>query len=338
MRVAAAELRRVTEASLVAAGYPADEVPQIVEVLTYAQWRGNWQSLVQLSSAGLPRFQATGPIHIERETAVSALLHGELHPGIAVMCRAMEVAEAKAKASGIAIVGAHHSAPPGTGALGYYVEKLGVAGFVAFASSGSSELVAPYGGAEPRFGTNPLAVAFPSAHEPLVIDLATSAIPAFELARRRVFGGPLPSGAALDDQGHDTDDPGLATALKTFGDSPKSSALALMVEVLTGPLVKASFAGVGDARSNWGDLIVAVDPEIFVGRDQFEAEVDRLLQRVRTTRPRPGFGAVRLPGESARARARQVEVSGYIVIDDQLWTSVLNKVARPDRSAPRSSI
>ena len=325
MRVSAADLRRVTEASLIAAGYPEDEVAQMVEVLTYAQWRGNWQSLVQLSLAGLPPFQATGPIHIERETAVSALLHGELHPGIAVMCRAMEVAEEKAKASGVAIVGAHHSAPPGTGAVGYYVEKLGAAGLVAFGWSGSSELVAPYGGAEPRLGTNPLAVAFPSATEPLVIDLATSAIPAFELARRRLFGGALPPGAALDDQGHDTDDPGLAKALKTFGDSPKSSALALMVEVLTGPLVKASFAGVGDTRSNWGNLIVAIDPEIFVGRDELEAEVERLLQSVRTTRPRPGFGAVRLPGESARARARQVEASGYVEIDDELWKRVLSR-------------
>jgi L-2-hydroxycarboxylate dehydrogenase (NAD+) len=325
MRVSTAELRRVTEASLVAAGYPLDEVPQIVDVLTYAQWRGNWQSLIQFSSTGLPRFQATGPIHIERETAVSALLHGALHPGIAVMCRAMELAETKAKASGVAIVGAHHSAPPGTGAVGFYVEKLAAAGLVAFGWSGSSELVVPYGGAEPRFGTNPLAIAFPSANQPLVIDVATSAIPAFELARCRLFGEALPAGAALDDEGRDTDDPGVAKALKTFGDSPKSSALALMVEVLTGPLVKASFAGVGDTRSNWGNLIAAIDPEIFVGRDEFEAEVDNLLQRVRATRPRPGFGAVTLPGESARTRARQVEARGYVEIEDELWKRVHNE-------------
>jgi L-2-hydroxycarboxylate dehydrogenase (NAD+) len=327
MRVSAAELRRVTEASLVAAGYPADEIPQIVDVLTYAQWRGNWQSLVQLSVAGLPRFQATGPIRIERETAVSALLHGELHPGIAVVCRAMEMAEMKAKVSGVAIVGAHHCAPPGTGALGYYVEKLGAAGLVAFAWSGSSELVAPYGGAEPRFGTNPFAFAFPSADEPLVIDFATSAIPAFELARHRLFGGALPPETALDNQGHDTDDPGLATALKTFGDSPKSSALALMVEVLTGPLVRASFTGVGDTQSNWGNLIVAIDPAILGGRDEVEAEVDQLVQSVRTTRPRPGFAAVKLPGESARARARHIDESGHLEIDDELWERVGDRIS-----------
>ena len=172
----------------------------------------------------------------------------------------------------------------------------------------------------------PVAVAFPTANQPLVIDVATSAIPAFELARHRLFGRALPPGAALDDQGHDTDDPELAKSLKTFGDSPKSSALALMVEVLTGPFVKASFAGVGDTLSNWGNLIVAIDPEIFVGREQLEAEVDKLLQSVRTTRPRPGFGAVRLPGESARARARQVEASGYVEIDDELWKRVRDKI------------
>jgi LDH2 family malate/lactate/ureidoglycolate dehydrogenase len=237
----------------------------------------------------------------------------------------MELAETKAKTSGVAIVGAHHSAPPGTGAVGFYVEKLAAAGFIAFGWSGSSELVAPYGGAEPRFGTNPLAVAFPSANQPLVIDVATSAIPAFELARRKLSGEALPPGAALDDEGRDTDDPGVAKALKTFGDSPKSSALALMVEVLTGPLVKASFAGVGDTRSDWGNLIAAIDPEILVGRDKFEAEVDTLLESVRTTRPRPGFGAVRLPGESARARAGQVEARGYVEIEDELWKRVQNE-------------
>jgi L-2-hydroxycarboxylate dehydrogenase (NAD+) len=326
MRVSAAELRSVTEASLVAAGCPADEIPRIVDVLTYAQWRGNWQSLVQLSLAGAPRFQPTGPIHIERETAVSALLHGELHPGITVMCRAMELAESKAKASGVAVVGAHHSAPPGTGALGYYVEQLATAGLVAFCWSGSSELVAPYGGAEPRFGTNPIAVAFPSVDAPVVIDLATSAIPAFELARHKLLGGDLPPAAALDDHGRDAEDPGLATVLRTFGDSPKSSALALMVEILTGPLVGASFTGAGDTRSNWGNLVVAVDPAILVGRDELEAGVDRLVRSVRATRPRPGFATVDLPGDSRRARARQVEATGYVEIDDDLWHRVRDEV------------
>jgi L-2-hydroxycarboxylate dehydrogenase (NAD+) len=326
MRVSAGELRRVTEASLVAAGYPGDEIPQLVDVLTYAQWRGNWQSLVQLSLAGLPRFQATRPIHIERETAVSALLHGELHPGITVMCRAVEVAEHKAKATGVAVVGAHHSAPPGTGALGYYVEELATAGLVGFCWSGSSELVAPYGGADPRFGTNPIAVGFPSAEEPVVIDLATSAIPAFELARHKLLGGDLPPTAALDDHGRDTADPALATVLTTFGDSPKSSALALMVEVLTGPLVGASFSGVGDTRSNWGNLVIAIDPAILVGRDELEAGVDRLARSVRATRPRPGFATVDLPGQSRRARAQQVEISGSVEIDDDLWHRVRDKV------------
>jgi len=326
MRVPAAELRRVTEASLVAAGVPADEIPQIVDVLTYAQWRGNWQSLVLLAAAGWPPYRPTGAIHIERETAVSALLHGELHPGTAVMWRAMEVAEEKATASGVAVVGAHHCAPPGTGALGYYVERLGAAGLVAFGWSGSSELVAPYGGAEPRFGTNPIAVALPSRDEPVVIDLATSAVPAFELARHRLFGGALPPAAALDDQGRTTEDPALATALTTFGDGPKSSALALMVEILTGPLVKASSTGAGDTGSDWGNLIVAIDPAILVGRNDLEAGVDTLTRTVRATRPRPGSAAVRIPGESGRGRAREVEASGHLEIDDELWERVLSRV------------
>jgi LDH2 family malate/lactate/ureidoglycolate dehydrogenase len=70
---------------------------------------------------------------------------------------------------------------------------------------------------------------------------------------------------------------------------------------------------------------VAIDPEIFLGRDELEAEVEKLLHSVRTARPRPGFRAVRLPGESARVRAREVEASGYLEIDDELWNRVRNK-------------
>ncbi len=57
----------------------------------------------------------------------------------------------------------------------HWVEQIADAGFVGAILCQSPEYVAPHGSTEAVFGTNPIAVACPSAEGPLVIDLATSA-------------------------------------------------------------------------------------------------------------------------------------------------------------------
>src|SRR5215218_10933658 len=87
-------------------------------------------------------------------------------------------------------------------------------GFISMmmADSGQSpKMVAPFGGREPRLGTNPICIAFPSnLPGPVFIDMATSAVAAGKLGVARARGLPIPLGWLLDKDGKPTDDPNAA--------------------------------------------------------------------------------------------------------------------------------
>jgi LDH2 family malate/lactate/ureidoglycolate dehydrogenase len=86
----------------------------------------------------------------------------------------MELAIEKPSVSGIAIVGASNTWY--TGMLSYYAEMAAARGLVSIIASNASPWVAPHGATEGRFGTNPICVGFPSADEPVIWDIGTSAI------------------------------------------------------------------------------------------------------------------------------------------------------------------
>ena len=53
---------------------------------------------------------------------------------------------------------------------------LAQGGLVSIIASNASPWVAPYGATEGRLGTNPICFGFPSAEEPIILDIGTSAI------------------------------------------------------------------------------------------------------------------------------------------------------------------
>jgi LDH2 family malate/lactate/ureidoglycolate dehydrogenase len=66
--------------------------------------------------------------------------------------------------------------------------------------------VAPFGGARPALGTNPIAFGFPTAGDPLVIDMGTSAFMVTDLQYRARLGIPIPENVALGPDGTPTTD------------------------------------------------------------------------------------------------------------------------------------
>ncbi|MDF5810394.1 Ldh family oxidoreductase [Pseudomonas aeruginosa] len=143
----------------------------------------------------------------------------------------------KARSQGIAAMAVNRCVH--FSALWVEVEALTEAGLVALATTPSHAWVAPAGGRQPIFGTNPIAFGWPRPDgPPFVFDFATSAVargrssctnaPA---SRSRWAGGwtsrasrpPMPAAA-------------LQGAMLTFG-GHKGSAPAAMVELLAGPLI-----------------------------------------------------------------------------------------------------
>ena len=173
----------------------------------------------------------------------------------------------KARANGLAaqsIINAHHYA-----ALWPEVEALGEAGLVGFAFTAAYSYVAPAGGTQKVYGTNPMAFAWPrSDRPPLVFDQASSASARGEIMLAERDGHDIPAGWAIAPDGEPTTDPSvaLAGAQLPFG-GYKGAAIALMVELLAGALVGEVFSfeapKEGDERTGpprGGELILAIDP------------------------------------------------------------------------------
>src|SRR6185312_5107517 len=109
------------------------------------------------------------PVRIVRETPVSAIVDGGNKVGYVAAFRGAEIAVAKARASGIAMVGVHNSYYSGRNA--YYVEHIVRAGLLAIHTASAKPHVLPPGGRRPALGTNPFSIGLPSADGPVIYDI-----------------------------------------------------------------------------------------------------------------------------------------------------------------------
>ena len=114
---------------------------------------------------------------IVRDAGAVLTIDGVKGFGQVVAYEAMEHGIERAKKLGVCAVGlrdAHH-----IGRIGHWAEQCAKAGLVSFhfVNVAGDPLVAPFGGTDRRFGTNPFCAAFPrEGKTPLVLDFATSGI------------------------------------------------------------------------------------------------------------------------------------------------------------------
>ena len=326
MKIKISELEDLGKKALAKYGYTPEETTIMLGMMMYAQLRGNNQGIVKLIGRGYPKNPECGDMIIEKETKLSAKINGNKQAGALVMQRAMSMAIAKAKEHGFGIVGTNNT-NTSTGALGYWAKQIAQQGLIGFVFAGSPETVSMFGSYEPIFGTNPMAVGIPSEGDPFVLDFATAAMAYFGLIEAKTAGKKIPEGIAYDKDGNPTDDPGLAMdgALKSFGGSYKSAGLSMMVELLTGPLVGATFVGIGDVN-NWGNLIIAIDPELLTDTEILKKNAKALMDRVKKTKPLPGVKEIMLPSERGNKLMHTRVTSGEIEIEENLYNELV-KVA-----------
>lgn len=327
MKIKLNELKSLGEKALTKYGYNEDELKIILDVLLYSQLRGGNQGLVKLIGRGLPKSPDAGEIKIERETKLSAILNGNKNNGMVVLSKALNMALDKAKEHGFGIVGTNNT-NTSTGAIGYFANKIAKEGFVAFIYAGSPETVSAFGSYEPIFGTNPLAIGIPTETDPLVLDMATSIMAYYGLIEASLAGKSIPEGIAYDSEGNETTDPNKAMdgALKPFDKNHKGYGLSMMVEILTGPLVGASFTGIGNTESNWGNLIYVIDPELLTDKTEFKKNVSKLIEKVKKTKTLPGVNEILVPGERGNKVMKIANESQEIEIEDNLYNELLKVV------------
>ncbi len=219
----------------------------------------------------------------------------------------------KAKAQGIAALAIGDSAH--FAALWPDVEPLADAGLVAMSFVNSRAFVAPAGGKQPLFGTNPMSFAVPRpGGPPMVWDQASSAAARGEIMIAARDGHSVPEGWGLGPDGAATTDPAeiLKGVQLPFG-GYKGGAIAMMVEILaaglsggdTSPEAEAGYSGHGGPSAG-GHLIIAMDPARF-GQEAFLARIEGLFQQMLAD------DGVRLPGDRRLANRARTPVNGVDV-------------------------
>jgi len=231
------------------------------------------------------------------------------------LAAARELLVAKARSAGIAVLAirnSHHFA-----ALWPDVEPFAYEGLVALSVVNSMTCVVPHGADRPLFGTNPIAFAAPRADgDPIVFDLATSAIAHGDVQIAARKGEKLPPGMGVDSLGQPTQDPKAILeggALLPFG-GHKGSALSMMVELLAAALTGGNFSFEFDwsnhpgAKTPWtGQLLIVIDPSKTAGQD-FASRSQELVRQMHAA------GLRRLPGDR-RHRERSKSAAQGVALD-----------------------
>jgi ureidoglycolate dehydrogenase (NAD+) len=238
--------------------------------------------------------------------------------------------ERRARKNGMAAVGFRNSS--GVVVLNPWTEGLARRELIGVAMfNGGTRCMVPYGGTLGVFGTLPLAYAVPTADKPLILDMAMSEIPFFQIDDAKKRGEPLPEGAAVDRNGLPTTDAAAALGdeetanLLSIGGGFKGYGLVILIEILTGSLVRSLLSteqAPGWNPPEYGCFLCAIDIASFTDPKRFKREVSEMCAELRRQKPAQGQDEVSVPGDRGHRKAAAARKAGRIEIEDRVATAL----------------
>ena len=265
------------------------------------------------------------PIEVVQETPTTTVVDGNWGSGYVVSERAMQMTIDKARRNSVAAATVLKQGHVGRVAdYPIMAASAGMIGIMTADSGRATKAVAPFGGREPRLGTNPICIAMPSNLEgPLFIDMATSAVAAGKLLVASARGASIPEGWLLDKDGNPTTDPNAlhqgGVVLPLGGpEGHKGYGLSVMVEIFSGILTGLGFGHEPSGRHNDGCFMAAFNVEAFRPLDDFKREVTEFARYLKSSPPAAGFDEVYYPGELEHLRAQKLSAEG-ITVEDATW-------------------
>ncbi len=313
-RFSRATIEDFMQRCFVATGIPNDDAGTIAHFMAESDIMGKDSHGIFRLPGYIGRLQAGGfnktpNIRIEQERTATALVDGDNGMGHLVINYCAETAIRKAKQTGVAWVGVHHSNH--AGAAGAYAmlplahDMIGL-----YVAVGSANHVPPWGGTESMLSTNPIAVAIPGMEEdPILLDMATTVTSYGKVKVHAQQGIPMPEGWMIDGAGNPMTDASLADSgyLVPIGGA-KGYGLALVFGILAGTLNGAAFGrDVVDMNAdkssvtNTGQFIIALDIAAFMDVDTFKRQIDDVIRLMRSSATLAGVDRVRMPGEGSHA-------------------------------------
>lgn len=148
----------------------------------------------------------------------------------------------------------------------------------------------------------------------------------FKIAIARFY---FMEGVAVDRDGRTTIDPNavmgdgdgeaMQGAILPFA-SHRGYGLSLLAQLIGSAFSVAGYPG-GRKEDGAGTFVLAINPGIFAGTDEYMARSREFLESVKSAKPIEGQH-VRLPGERGDERAAHAKATGFIEIDDGLWNAL----------------
>ena len=320
MHISVAGARELAETYLEKCGMSPTDAAIITDILLEAELRGRkTHGFIRLT--GIKSRYEQGErtdIRVDKEGEQCIRIDGGNQPGYLVAYRAMELAIERAKQNGAGIVGVYNTSH--CGMAGYYVDMARKADVIGLLFADCLPRITPEGGTEAILGTNPVAVGIPSNTVPILFDMSTAAITNGDLLVAMREGRTIPEGIAFDPEGEPTTDADAALkgSVRPFG-GHKGFGLALITQILAGALVNA--ATIPPPGTNYGLLMITINPTSFVPVTQFKTEVDKLIARVKENRKESGVTEILIPGERAYHQ-RTVHLAEGIYLDDTLLSQL----------------
>lgn len=281
-------------------------------------------------------------ITITTQSPTHAVVDGNYGFGQTIGPLAVDLGIEKARAQGMSIIALRHSGH--IGRIGDWAERAAAQGLVSihFVNVSQGELVAPYGGVDRRFSTNPMCIGAPAVGDApmLLLDFATSTVAEGKVLVASNGGKPLPEGALIRPDGTLSTDPetlyGPLTphgprdagagqgALRAFGDH-KGSGIAFMCEILAGVLTGGETSGPipggRRGRISNGMFSIYLDPAHF-GAADFAAKAAEYARYVKASRPATPGVEVLVPGEK-EARTRADRLAHGVPLQRDTWGAIL---------------
>ncbi|WP_217587207.1 ureidoglycolate dehydrogenase [Lentibacillus saliphilus] len=326
MRVSKEKLHELIKNKLNKAGLTVEHADGIADVLVHADARG-------IHSHGAMRVEyyaeriAKGGINanphfqFEKTGPSTATFDGDNGAGHVAAKQAMDEAIKMAKENGVGVVGVKRISH--SGALSYFVKQASEQGLVGISVCQSDPMVVPYGGAEPYYGTNPIAFSAPGENDDLItFDMATTVQAWGKILHARSKNETIPETWAVDHNGEPTTNPFDVSALLPIA-GPKGYGLMMMVDVLSGVLlglpfgknVSSMYHDLEKGRE-LGQLHIVINPAFFTDIDMFKQNISQTMKELNAIKPAPGFDQVYYPGQRSAERERRYNENGIDIVDD----------------------
>ena len=290
-------------------GVPSEDAELGADVLVLADLRGvdshGVSNMLRSYLGGYQRGEINPQpnISIVRETPATASIDSDRGLGTIVTPKAMDIAIRKAQEVGVGMVTIGNSRH--LGMASYHAMRALEHDMIGVCMTSAPPRMVPTFGAEPRLGTNPIAVAVPARNEaPFVFDAATSSVAQNKIEIARRLGADLEPGWLATEDGTPIMEevPVPETyhllpvgATRELG-SHKGYGLACVVDILAGVLTGFGYGAV-PGRPNFGHYVAAYNVAGFDDPDHFKDEMDGWLQMMKSTKPAPGHDRVLVAGQ-----------------------------------------